>query len=139
MHLSVNAVLTITTYIVLRNFKLNIYYSFIYSLLFSVLAYPTSGTPFMDHHSAFFSLLGIYNLILAIKSEKKLYWILLPIFFGFAFLSKQVPSSYVIICAILILSIFSLTSKKILLGKIFFFQCNFIYFIIINFWKDSGN
>ena len=108
----VNVELTITTYIVLRNFELNIYYSFIYSLLFSVLAYPTSGTPFMDHHSAFFSLLGIYNLILAIKSEKKLYWVLLPIFFGFAFLSKQVPSSYVIICGILILSLFSILQRK---------------------------
>ena len=31
------------------------------------------------------------------------------------------------------------SSKKILLGKIFFFKCNLIYFIIVNFWKDSGN
>ena len=63
----INAVLTITTFIVLRNFELNIYYSFIYSLLFSVLAYPSSGTPFVDHHSALFSLLGIYFLILAFE------------------------------------------------------------------------
>ena len=108
----INAVLSVATFIVFRNFNLNIYYSFIYSLLFSILAYPTSGTPFADHHSAFFSLLGIYSLILGIKSEKKLYWILLPIFFGFAFLSKQVPSSYVIISVILILIIFSLAQKK---------------------------
>ena len=48
-----NVVLSITTFIVLRNFNLNIYYSFVYSLLFSILAYPSSGTPFVDHHSAF--------------------------------------------------------------------------------------
>jgi len=66
-----NAILTISTFIILTNFNLNIYYSFIYSLLFSVLAYPSSGTPFVDHHSAFFSLLGIYCLILAIKNEEK--------------------------------------------------------------------
>ena len=108
LHASVvNAILTMTTYVVLRNFKLNIYYSLIYSLLFSILAYPSSGTPFVDHHSAFFSLLGIYSLILAIKSEKKLHWILLPIFFGFAFLSKQVPSLYIIMCVIFILSFFT--------------------------------
>ena len=60
LHASIiNAILTITTYIVLRNFDLNIIYSFIYSLFFSILAYPTSGTPFVDHHSAFFSLIGI--------------------------------------------------------------------------------
>ena len=110
-----NLILTIATYIFLRNFKLSINYSFFYSLLFSILAYPSSGTPFVDHHSAFFSLLGIYGLILAIKNEKKIYWVLFPIFFGFAFFSKQVPSSYIIISALMILIIFS------------FFQKNFIW------------
>ena len=70
-----NGFLSLATFIVLRNFKLNIYYSFIYSLFFSILAYPVSGTPFVDHHSAFFSLLGIYSLILGIKTEQKIYWI----------------------------------------------------------------
>ena len=65
----INAILTIITYIVLRNFNLSYSYSFIYSLFFSILAYPSSGTPFVDHHSAFFSLIGIYFLILAIKSN----------------------------------------------------------------------
>ena len=77
----VNAIITISTFIVLRNFKLGLIYSFIYSIFFSILAYPISGTPFVDHHSAFFSLLGIYALILGIRTEKKYYWILLPIFF----------------------------------------------------------
>ena len=108
----VNAILTVATFLVIRNFNLNIYFSFIYSLLFSILAYPTSGTPFVDHHSAFFSLLGIYSLILGIKNEKKLHWFLIPIFFGFAFLSKQTPSLYVILSAMLVLSFFSLTQKK---------------------------
>jgi len=108
-----NVILTVATFFILRNFKLNIYYSFFYSLSFSILAYPSSGTPFVDHHSAFFSLLGIYSLILAVKTEKKIYWILLPIFLGSAFFSKQVPSSYVIISTILILLTFVLFQKKI--------------------------
>jgi len=81
-----NGFLSLATFAILRNFKLNIYYSLIYSLLFSVLAYPVSGTPFVDHHSAFFSLLGIYSLILGIKTEKKLYWFFLPILLVLAFL-----------------------------------------------------
>ena len=108
----VNAILSIATFLILINFKLNIYYSFFYSLLFSILAYPTSGTPFVDHHSAFFSLLGIYSLIFGIKYEKKIYWVLLPILFSFAFLSKQVPSSYIITSTIFILIIYSLFLKK---------------------------
>ena len=49
-----NALLTISTFFVLKNFKLEVNYCFLYSLLFSILAYPSSGTPFVDHHSAFF-------------------------------------------------------------------------------------
>ena len=113
LHASIlNSVITISTFLVLKNFKLHIYYCFIYSILFSILAYPSSGTPFVDHHSAFFSLLGIYSLILAIKNEKKIYWIILPIFFTFAFLSKQVPSSYIIICTFFILVAYTLMNKK---------------------------
>ena len=134
----VNVILTITTYAVLRNFKLNIYYSFIYSLLFSVLAYPSSGTPFMDHHSAFFSLLGIYSLILAIKNEKNIYWILLPIFFGFAFLSKQVPSSYVIICVILILILFSVLQRKFYWIKYSFLSSILFILLLLIFGKIQG-
>ena len=55
LHASIiNAILTIATFYVLTNFNLNIYYSFIYSLFFSILAYPVSGTPFVDLHSSFF-------------------------------------------------------------------------------------
>ena len=125
----INSILTIATFIVLRNFKLNIFYSFLYSLFFAVLAYPTSGTPFVDHHSAFFSLLGVYSLILAIKSEKKVYWILLPIFFGFAFLSKQTPAAYIFLFIILILTIFSVTKKEFYWIKYTFLSS--VLFIII--------
>ena len=134
----INAVLSVATFIVFRNFNLNIYYSFIYSLLFSVLAYPTSGTPFVDHHSAFFSLLGIYSLILGIKSEKKLYWILLPIFFGFAFLSKQVPSSYIIISVTLILIVFSLVKKKYYWIKYSFLSSILFILSLMIFGKIQG-
>ena len=107
-----NAILSIASFRLFINFNLNIYFSFIYSLFIGVLAYPVSGTPFSDLHSTFFSLLGIYTLILAIKSEKKVYWILLPIFFILSFLSKPVPSAYVILSMILVLFIFSIVQDK---------------------------
>ena len=136
----INGILTIATFIVLRNFKLNIYYSLFYSLLFSILAYPSSGTPFVDHHSAFFSLLGIYSLILGIKNEKKIYWILLPIFFGFAFLSKQVPSSYIILSTILVLIFFSISQQKYYWIKYSFLSSIlFILFLLIFGWSQGIN
>ena len=134
LHASIiNILVAVTTFFVLKNFKLNIYLCFIYSLSLSILAYPSSGTPFVDHHSAFFSLFGIYALILGIKSENKIYWILLPILLGFAFFSKQVPSSYMIICVIFILLLYMLVNKKFywvkysLLSTIFFIIFVFIF------------
>ena len=108
----INGLISIATYFLLKDFKLNINYCFIYSLLFSILGYTSSGTPFVDHHSAFFSLMGIYSLLLGIKSEKKIFWILVPIFFGFGFLSKQVPTSYVIFCTTIIILFYSYVFKK---------------------------
>ena len=97
-----NAILTLATFFVLKNFNLEIKYCFIYSIFFSILAYPSSGTPFVDHHSAFFSLLGIYSLLIAIKNNKKIYWYLLPVLLYFAFLSKPVPSGYVIMSVFIV-------------------------------------
>ena len=108
----VNSLIVLVNFLVLKNFNLNIYFCFIYSIFLAILAYPSSGTPFVDHHSAFFSLIGIYFLILAVKTEKKLYWLMIPFFFGFAFFSKQVPSSYIIISAAIILIFYSLINKK---------------------------
>ena len=118
----INALITISTFFVLKNFKLKTTYCFLYSLLFSILAYPSSGTPFIDHHSAFFSLLGIYSLLLAINNQRKIYWVLIPVFLGFAFLSKQVPASYVILSVSFILLLFvkdfSLPGKWVYIGFI---------------------
>ena len=133
-----NAFLALSTFLVLKNFNLNIYYSFTYSILFSILAYPTSGTPFVDHHSVFFSLLGIYSLILGVKTEKKKYWIFLPIFFGLAFFSKQVPASYVIISVFFFLSIFSIINKKFYWIKYSLLSSIIFIFLVIIIGKIQG-
>jgi len=139
LHASIiNAILTIATYIVLRNFNLNIIYSFIYSLFFSILAYPSSGTPFVDHHSAFFSLIGIYFLILGIKTNAIYCWILLPIAFTFAFLSKQVPATYIILSATIILIFYSISLKKFKWIVYSFMSFIFTILFIIIFGKFQG-
>ena len=68
-----------------------------------------------------------------LRNEKKIYWILLPIIFSFAFLSKQVPSSYIIISTILILTIFTITQKKFYWIKYSFASLTLfiIFFVII--------
>ena len=127
-----NCVVTLGTYFLLRNFKIDKNYCFIYSVFFSILAYPSSGTPFVDHHSTFFSLMSFYSLLLAITNNKKIFWILIPIFLGFAFLSKQVPASYVIFSTILVVTFYSFILKKIDCFKFILIGCLiFISFVFV--------
>ncbi len=107
-----NCILAITTFYTLRILKLNYYYCFLYAMLFSTLAYTSSGTPFVDHHAIFFSLLSIYSLIFAIKTDKKILWFLIPFFLGFAFFSKQVPASYIVIAVSFVIILNSIINKK---------------------------
>ncbi len=108
-----NALSTIGTFIVLKNLKLDLNYCFFYSFCFSILAYPSSGTPFVDHHSIFLSLIGVYCFILGIQKQKKIYWISIPFIMGFAFFSKQVPSGYVFLSLIFVLILYYFITKKI--------------------------
>jgi len=90
-----NGIFAVLTYKLFLDFKLDKKFSFFYTFCLAILAYPSSGTPFVDHHSTFFSIISIYFLIFAIKTKKLSYWFCLPIFVGFAFLSKQVPATYI--------------------------------------------
>jgi hypothetical protein len=139
LHASVfNAIITISTFVVLKNFKLKIEYCFLYSLLLSILAYPSSGTPFIDHHSSFFSLLGIYSLLLAINNKTLYHWILAPMLFGLAFLSKQVPAAYIILTSSFILLLYSYERKKIKYIQYLSIGTFLFIFLILIFGKSQN-
>ena len=93
----INLLLTISVFYFFLKLGLNKNYSILYSLSSSILAYPSVGTPFMDHHAVIFSLISLIYLILAIKLEKNIYWFVLPVLLLISFLSKQIPSSYLLI------------------------------------------
>jgi len=134
-----NAFLSVITFKFLREFDLDLKSSFFYTICLSVLAYPSSGTPFVDHHATFLSLIGIYFLILGIKKDKKTYWLLLPFILGFAFLSKQVPTAYLAISIILMIGLNFLSNDKnnnirtfllLLVSSIIFLSLVLLIFII---------
>jgi len=119
-HASVfNSIFTIFFFYVLRQFKLNINYCFLYSLFLSLLAYPSSGTPYVDHQSSYLSAMMVLCFILALKTNSKLWWFILPIIFGVSFLTKQTPTGYVFLVISflsLIYFIFNFDMKKIIMG-----------------------
>ena len=80
-----NSIITILTYIFLISIGLKKEWSFIYSLFFAFLMYPVVGTPFVDHHSTIFLLIGYYLFIISIVSKRYniLYFIPLIMVLGF--------------------------------------------------------
>ena len=92
-----NSIIVIFTYYIFKSLKIKSYLILILLLGLSILAYPVSGTPFLDLHSAFFSLFSIYFLIIAIINNKNFYWFWAAFFLCIAFFSKQVPAAYVIL------------------------------------------
>ncbi len=119
-HASVfNFIFTILFFYVLIKFKLNINYCFLYSLFLSLLAYPSAGTPYVDHQSSYTSVMAVFCFILALQTNSKLWWFVLPIVFGISFLTKQTPTGYIFLVISflsLIHFIFNFDVKKIMMG-----------------------
>ena len=90
LHSSIfNSLITLSTFLIFRLLKINFLLSCLLSISFAILAYPVSGTPFVDLHSSFFSLLGIYLSIIAILKNKNIFWFFTAILLCLAFFSKQ--------------------------------------------------
>ena len=111
-----NSLLTLITYYFFKSLGLSSFNSFFYSICFSILAYPSSGTLFVDHQSTYLSLLTLYIFIWAMKTDNFYLWFLVPVILIFAFLSKQVPAAYIffVILMILFYHLFHIKKKKAL-------------------------
>ncbi len=129
----INLIVTLFTFITLRSLKLNFQKSLFFTLCFSILAYPSSGTPFVDHHSSFLSLIGIYFILMCIKKDSKILTFFVPVFFILAFLSKQVPSSYLFLVTIPIFFCYIFLNKKNYLFLPFFYGAATFTLLIIFF------
>jgi len=100
-----NVLLVLFSFYYFIKIGLNNFYSFLYSLGVAVLAYPSIGTPFIDHHAVILCMMASLSISLAILLKKNIFWILAPIFIIFSFFSKQIPSPYFATSFFIILSI----------------------------------
>ena len=141
LHASIfNLFISISTFYVLNKFKLNINFCFLYALLVAIIAYPSAGTPYVDHHASILSIISLLFFILAIKTNSRILWFFLPIILGLSFLSKQTPSGNIFLI-IAILSFFyfliNFDFKKILFGALGSFSIILIFFITLNIFNIS--
>ena len=107
-----NIVATAGLYFFLKEYNLKLSYIFFYCLCFATLCYPLSGTPFAYIHAYIFSLLAIFNLLIAIKKRNNFLWFLFPFVCLFAFLSMQTPTVYILTILIILLTSHFLGEKK---------------------------
>ncbi len=129
---SINTLITIIFFYTIRNFNQDRLHSLFYAFCFSILANPSMGTPFPDHYSTFLSLMGIFFFLMAIKKEKKIFWLLVPVCFFFGFLSKQSPSSYILLVLLISVIIYVRYSNNLSFIKEFFTSSIFcIFFLLI--------
>ena len=133
IHSSVfNSVIVVFTYYVFHHLNISSFFSLILSICLGFLAYPVSGTPFLDLHSSFFSMLAMYLVFLSIKKNIEIYWFYSAILLCFAFFSKQVPAFYVGVVLFLVNIYISVLKKSIKPLKYFFIGgVVFLIFLII--------
>jgi len=114
LHASVvNMALTLFSYYYFLKIGLKNFYAFIYSLGVAILAYPSIGTPFVDHHSVIFCIMACFSVSLAILTKRNLFFLLTPIFLTFSFFSKQIPSPYFVVLFAIVISIYFYFIKNI--------------------------
>jgi len=107
------------------------YYAFIYSIGVAILAYPSIGTPFIDHHAVILSLMAFYSFSLGVLLKKNIYWFITPFFLIFSFLSKQIPSSYLLIFFVIIIFIYFISKNSNKKNLIYFFVGSLLSLFLI--------
>ena len=112
-----NFLVSLTVFHFFRYIEIERIPSLFFSCCFSILAYTISGTPFVDHHAAFFLLIGTFLLMLGIDNERNSVWFFAVLLYFFSFLTKQVPAAYLIITHGLIVIAYLIHHKKINLFK----------------------
>ena len=115
-----NSLLTLMTFFFVKNLKLGISYAFFYSISFSILAYTTSGTLYVDNHASLLCLAATYCFINGIIGKEKKNFFLIPLLVGLAFLTKSAPTIYVFILLLPILIFYIIIAKKFSLILILF-------------------
>ena len=106
-----NSAIVLFSFYIFNLLNVNKKISFLLSICISILAYPISGTPFLDLHSTYFSLFGVYFAIIAIYRNQNHFWFLSSLFLCIGFFCKQVPAGYIIIL-ISIINFYLLIKEK---------------------------
>ncbi len=98
----VNGLFAIVTYAALRMCAATRVEAVLFAALSTFYFYPPNGTPFMDQHAFFFSVLmmlaAMAGTVATTPRREFIAWALVPMLFALAYLSKQVPTAFAAVC-----------------------------------------
>ena len=84
-----NTIFSITVFYLFKSLSLNSFYSAIFALSAGILAYPSIGTPFVDHHASIFATLSISFAILGIVKRNNKFWFISSFIIILAFFQNK--------------------------------------------------
>ena len=128
-----NALATLIIFRFFKELSLGNSYSFFYSVCFSFLAYPNSGTLYVDHHASLICLISSVFFLMAIKTSNRKLFFIIPILIGVAFFTKPAPTVYFFIFYLIIFILYILINKKYDLIKLLI-KSSIIFLLIIFFF-----
>ena len=107
-----NMLFVIIFYFYFKSLKIENIYVIFFCICISILGYTSSGTPFVDHHSTFISIVALILVLLEINNKNLYLLYISPFLFLIAFLSKPVPAAYIFILTFLVLFYNSISEKN---------------------------
>ena len=108
-----NCVFSCSIFFFLRYLKFSNIKNFIYSIASATIMYPLAGVVLVDFHSLILSIIALIIFFYSIKEKNKKFLTIVPGIFLLAFLCKQIPAGYFIICVTFTTLIYCLKNKII--------------------------
>ena len=71
-----NSLISVLIFTLFKTLGLDKIYNLIYTLMFSLLMYPSVGVPFVDHHSTIFVLSAFCLFIFGVKKKNEIFFFL---------------------------------------------------------------
>ena len=108
-----NCFLSCSIFFFLRYLKFSNIENLIYSISTATIMYPLAGVVLVDFHSLILSIIALITFFYAIKEKNIKFLTIVPGIFLLAFLCKQIPAGYFIICVTFTTLIYCLKNKII--------------------------
>ena len=114
LHASIfNCLYACSIFYFLKYLKFTNFENLIYCLATATIMYPLAGVVLVDFHSLILSTIAMIIFFYSIKEKNKIFLTIVPSIFFLAFLCKQIPAGYFVICVMFTTLLYCLKNRII--------------------------